>query len=320
MFWKKKQEKSHSVLVDQITEKSGTSIDKEVQLNSELRQQVENSFNALLQFEGANTFGLKEFSKSTEFTNNEIVNVQSYVQRTFERGEQTREQAAEMTMMLSESTAEISSANTSLNEVSNKITDAASSFQVFNNTFSQLEAQYTEIVRFAKVITDIADQTNLLSLNASIEAARAGESGRGFAVVAGEIKKLAEETSQNANDIIGALGKMTMAIKTLGDRSSESKDVIVTASELVLETQGKFSKISASEVSIMSEMERINELQGQSLSDIEKINSALGKVVERSHSQAEELDELILAIQAKSDYYLSIINHLNQMKELYYKS
>jgi len=52
------------------------------------------------------------------------------------------------------------------------------------------------------------------------------------------------------------------------------------------------------------------------LSDIEKIDSTLGKVVERSYDQSEELEELIIAIQEKSDYYLSIINHLNQMKSL----
>ncbi len=316
MFWRKKENGLVSNTIEQEVKDPSMSLHFETKLTDELRQQMEQSFNSLLQFEGANTFGLKEFSKTIELTNNEIAKVQSYVQSTFERSERTREQANEMTVMLAASTSEISSANMSLNEVSSKISDAASSFQIFNNTFSQLEAQYSEIVRFAKVITGIADQTNLLSLNASIEAARAGESGRGFAVVAGEIKKLAEETSQNANDIIGALGKMTTAIQTLGDRSTESKDVIVTASELVLTTKEKFGRISASEEKIMAEMERVNALQSQSLSDIEKIDSTLGKVVERSYDQSEELEELIIAIQEKSDYYLSIINHLNQMKSL----
>src|SRR5699024_7075189 len=71
----------------------------------------------------------------------------------------------------------------------------------FADTMEGLDQRSQEIGNITEVITEIADQTNLLSLNASIEAARAGEAGAGFAVVATEIKKLAEQSAVSARKI-----------------------------------------------------------------------------------------------------------------------
>src|SRR5207248_11757909 len=92
-------------------------------------------------------------------------------------------------------------------DVKHSVERAADEVRALNTTLSDING-------FVATVAQIADQTNLLALNAAIEAARAGEAGRGFAVVADEVRKLAEESQQATDDIVQMTGTVTSRVTT----------------------------------------------------------------------------------------------------------
>lgn len=117
----------------------------------------------------------------------------------------------------------------SLQETAASIEEITSSMQNIDDKTSEVTVQSADIKNVINIIKDIADQTNLLALNAAIEAARAGEHGRGFAVVADEVRKLAERTSKSLGEIEA---NTNMLVQGINDMSESIKEQVASINQI----------------------------------------------------------------------------------------
>ena len=177
-----------------------------------------------------------------------------------------------------------------------------------NELLTVISDQLDEVKEVIDIIDNVAEQTNLLSMNAAIESAHAGEAGKGFAVVAEEIRNLAESTSENAATIAEVINKIIESVKNANTSSNEASVAFRKVSHHADDVVTSLKEITEGIESIDNQMQQIKIKSEEEFAAADKISSYCKKLAEQQKTVSQDVD-------AMNDKFFEATSAIKKIKE-----
>ena len=232
------------------------------------------------------------------------------LEQSFSNINQTAEQFIQVRSEIAQT---VERAQNQIVELGNTSAQVQQSYNAMAETFSQLQAAVKEIQQCMGKIVSIADQTNILAINASIEAARAGEAGKGFAVVAAQVKQLAEEIKVLSSEVNTGVTDVEDRAGQLNSSILASQETLGQNAGIVTRTDESFRQITAAAEGAVSVQTEISGVIQSSQQELESIRSFFSQIKDKYQEVVKHIDSASRLGTTKSAMFEDMDNMLAQI-------
>ncbi len=243
----------------------------------------------------------------------ETENFQSKLEDFGEQFASISQVADEFSTVKTEISQSVLQAQAEVEDLRNVSQEVEAHFGEMGNTFSALQEDMGKIKQCMSKIISIADQTNILAINASIEAARAGEQGKGFAVVATEVKKLADEIKGLVAEVDSSVKAVEHGTDRLNDSIVASQQTLGESVEKVQETSQMFDQIIQAADGAALVQSEISDVVAKSQASLTAVRSFFDRVKERYQEVVKHIGRASSLGTTKSAMFEDIDNMISQI-------
>ncbi len=228
----------------------------------------------------------------------------------------TTEGAVKAKDLIKNATNELQETKNKINEIGAAVKNVADNELELSRNIENLQHHTRKIDSIIKIISDIAEQTNILSLNAAIEAARAGESGRGFSVVAEEVRKLAQKIQDSLEHIQSIVDTIDQAMAKIATQMKKNSEAILKLSQFAEQIGDKFKLMSYSMNTAEESYDEILKSFMENKTAIEKITQQIKEIDELALSNAKSVEEIAAATEQLRTITEELNEKLNKFKTI----